>query len=213
MGIFTIGHGDAPLETVLELLRRNNITILVDVRKTPYSQETPRFDREQLKASLASLGIRYEFRGDKLGARWTMVLEDEPLFSKALTEMVKYSLRKKVEIALFCTEENPMDCARLSLLTDYFVAHGCPAASIRHSDLLKRPETARKTVLRQPNVTSHVRPSPVVNKPGPKPKTVFAEPIRPTTIKCGKTQRSGSAAIIIGNLNKEYADIRGQDHI
>src|SRR5260221_8016019 len=67
--IYTIGHGNASSETILELLHRYSIQTLVDVRSVPYSQYTPAFNREVFKSVLEQSGIDYTFAGEYLGGR------------------------------------------------------------------------------------------------------------------------------------------------
>ena len=67
--VYTIGHSNHSEETFLGLLRSHRIEVIADVRSRPYSQYSPQFDREALKASLRRAGIDYVFLGDELGAR------------------------------------------------------------------------------------------------------------------------------------------------
>ncbi len=48
------------IEQFLELLRRNNIQVVADVRSYPGSRRYPHFNKENLRSSLAAAGIRYE---------------------------------------------------------------------------------------------------------------------------------------------------------
>lgn len=57
--IWTIGHSTRTLDTFIEMLRSFNIMQLVDVRHYPSSRKFPHFNKEQLKAALASAGIGY----------------------------------------------------------------------------------------------------------------------------------------------------------
>ncbi|RJG14993.1 DUF488 domain-containing protein [Massilia cavernae] len=57
--ICTIGHSNRPIETFLDLLKRNEITRLLDVRTVPGSRHNPQFGKEQLAASLGAAGISY----------------------------------------------------------------------------------------------------------------------------------------------------------
>src|SRR5262245_24427385 len=67
--ILTIGHSSHEPSRFLELLGRAEITVLADVRSSPYSQRLPQFNQPELQAALASSGIRYVFLGDSLGGR------------------------------------------------------------------------------------------------------------------------------------------------
>lgn len=66
--MMTIGHGTRSIEAFIELLRRNDVRVLVDVRAFPRSRHNPQFDRESLSASLERAGIEYRWM-QELGGR------------------------------------------------------------------------------------------------------------------------------------------------
>jgi uncharacterized protein (DUF488 family) len=57
--IFTIGHSTRTLAEFVSLLRRVEVTLLVDVRSIPRSRTTPQFNADTLPDSLAADGIGY----------------------------------------------------------------------------------------------------------------------------------------------------------
>ena len=57
--IFTIGHSTRTLAEFVALLRRVDVTLLVDVRSVPRSRTTPQFNGDALPGSLADAGIGY----------------------------------------------------------------------------------------------------------------------------------------------------------
>src|SRR4051812_47882771 len=67
--IFTIGHSRHPFAAFVELLRRHAVTLLCDVRSSPYSQANIDFNREVLERELRREAFFYRFLGDKLGGR------------------------------------------------------------------------------------------------------------------------------------------------
>jgi uncharacterized protein (DUF488 family) len=67
--IYTIGHSDHTTAAFVDLLRRHEITLVVDVRSQPYSRWAPQFNRETLARDLQDAGIAYRFMGDALGGR------------------------------------------------------------------------------------------------------------------------------------------------
>src|SRR4051812_41051246 len=67
--IFSVGHSDHNIQRFIDLLLHNGISAVADVRSMPYSRFNPQFNREQLKAALKAVRIRYVFLGDELGAR------------------------------------------------------------------------------------------------------------------------------------------------
>jgi hypothetical protein len=58
--VWTIGHSTRTIEEFIDLLRRHEIDILVDVRHFPGSRRFPHFNKPQLARTLSTVGIRYE---------------------------------------------------------------------------------------------------------------------------------------------------------
>ena len=50
-----------------ELLKTNEITVVVDLRSRPYSRRHPQFSKSELKLHLTDAGFEYLWLGDKLG--------------------------------------------------------------------------------------------------------------------------------------------------
>src|ERR1700743_2023752 len=67
--IYTVGHSNHPIEKFLDLLTRNEITAIADVRSKPFSRRNPQFNKDRLAAALAQRDIAYVFLGRELGAR------------------------------------------------------------------------------------------------------------------------------------------------
>lgn len=66
--IYTIGHSTRTFDEFVQLLIKNNIHALVDVRSLPGSRKFPQFNLENLAKELPHLGIQY-FHIEKLGGR------------------------------------------------------------------------------------------------------------------------------------------------
>ena len=58
--IWTIGHSTRTIEEFIDLVRRFEIEILVDVRHFPGSRRLPHFNQDALRHALTAAGIRYE---------------------------------------------------------------------------------------------------------------------------------------------------------
>ena len=67
--IYTIGHSNHESEAFLALLQEHDITLLVDVRSSPYSRYVPQANRETLAHALEAAGIGYRWVGDRLGGK------------------------------------------------------------------------------------------------------------------------------------------------
>ncbi|MGQ9920934.1 MAG: DUF488 domain-containing protein [Desulfobacca sp.] len=127
--IFTIGHGNHDWETFLALLRTHGITLVVDVRSSPYSRYTPHFSKAPLKQALAAAGIGYLFLGRELGGQSAAaefydqdghVLYDRLVASAAFREGLA-AVRQHgatARVALLCGEEDPSHCHR-RLVAEY----------------------------------------------------------------------------------------------
>jgi uncharacterized protein (DUF488 family) len=125
--IWTIGHSNHALEAFLDLLARNRIGVLVDVRSSPYSRYASQFNREAIRPALQNRGIQYRFLGDLLGGR----IEDEQFYDdqghvlygrlaesagfrqgiEQLTEVLAQS-----RTVILCGEEDPTNCHRRLLV-------------------------------------------------------------------------------------------------
>ncbi|HIE23074.1 MAG TPA: DUF488 domain-containing protein, partial [Candidatus Korarchaeota archaeon] len=69
MHLYTIGHSTRSFKEFLEILKRYEIELLIDIRSWPYSKKNPHFDQDKLKKNLTKNGIDYEWLGKELGGR------------------------------------------------------------------------------------------------------------------------------------------------
>ncbi len=124
--LYTIGHSNHPVEAFLDLLRRQEITALADVRSSPYSRYNPQYNRENLKPVLARTGISYVYLGKELGPQ-----SDDPTcyengrvdYEKlARTKLFQAGLQRLLKglethrIAIMCAEKDPLVCHRMILI-------------------------------------------------------------------------------------------------
>lgn len=137
--VFTIGHSTQDSVQFLKHLKRYNITVVADVRSTPFSRHNPQFNRENLRLELKESGILYLFMGKELGAR----SDDECCY---VNDKVRYDLlaqtalfqsgilrvldgAQKYRIALMCAEKDPLDCHRTILVARELAKYGM---QVRH---------------------------------------------------------------------------------
>lgn len=138
--IYTIGHSNHEIETFLNLLRATNIDMVVDVRSAPFSKMYPHFNRETLESSLKENRIGYLFLGDLIGGRSRNredYEEGQVVYSRlAAKDDYQTTIRRvldgsaKFEIALMCSEKEPLDCHRTLLLSQSLSALGAQVAHI-----------------------------------------------------------------------------------
>lgn len=141
--LYTVGHSNQSAEEFMTEIRSFGINCIVDVRSTPYSKFTPQFNAEALGALLKRHGIAYLPFGAEFGARRSdsfdsynslgadfadnqVVFElaaQTPAFLRGV-ERIKNGLAKGFVIALMCSEADPLECHRFSLVSRYFFEQG-----------------------------------------------------------------------------------------
>ena len=130
--LYTIGHSNYEIEKFINILKRNDINVIVDVRSVPYSQYTTQFNREPLKIALKENGIAYIYMGEEFGARRDdqSLYDDDgrlnfrktiasELFQKGVTR-IKDGLEKGYRIAFMCAEKVPHECHRCIMVGKAF---------------------------------------------------------------------------------------------
>lgn len=127
--IYTIGHSNHQIDYFLELLQFKEINCLIDVRSTPSSSYSPQFNKLPLKNYLSDHHIIYMHFKDEFGARQEQenVLDENgqvnfELFRKTYefqkgVERVNKGFQKGYNIALMCSEGNPLECHRFSMIS------------------------------------------------------------------------------------------------
>jgi len=124
--IYTIGHSNHTLEHFIDLLKKHGVEVVADVRSAPVSSRHPQFNRDALRADLASAGIKYLFLGKQLGARRSErdAYEGRIASYERIAELAAFRegldrVRKgahSYRVALMCAEKEPLDCHRTLLV-------------------------------------------------------------------------------------------------
>lgn len=128
---YTIGHSTLPIELFIGHLKSYSVTRLYDVRTTPFSRYQPQFNMEALARALKASGIEYFFAGEALGGRSNREsdyindqvvysrMKENPKFIEALNQITSESA--ETNIALMCSEKDPLDCHRTLLISQALV--------------------------------------------------------------------------------------------
>ena len=139
MHLFTIGHSNRTTKDFIELLRKNGVELLVDIRLIPKSRANPQFGQGRLRQSLEKAGIAYVHEPrlggrrraakDSVNAGWRnasfrgyadyMGTKD---FKDGLAALL--ALAKTTPTAIMCAEAVPWRCHR-TLVADALTRKRC----------------------------------------------------------------------------------------
>ena len=125
--IWTIGHSRHEIQQFIEILKKHEISALVDVRTYRSSKMAPQFNEQTLKSSLSAQGISYLEMGNELGGRPSednMYDSDGRVFYNKLAEsnLFKSGIQRllngiaEYRIAIMCSEGKPDGCHRHLLI-------------------------------------------------------------------------------------------------
>lgn len=126
---FTIGYSGIKIEEFIKRLKERSINCVIDVRSTPYSKYLPEYNKDSLKEILGENKILYLNFNKEFGARRSednVYSEDDvvdfdkvielKIFSKGI-ERLKKGIDKGYKIVLMCSEKNPLECHRFSMVS------------------------------------------------------------------------------------------------
>src|ERR1043166_2934864 len=137
--VYTIGHSNRATAEFIELLRKNGVTRLVDIRLIPKSRANPQFGQGRLKRALGKAGIEY-MHEPRMGGRRRAANNSintgwrnasfrgyadhmaTPDFKDALKELVEHGRAETT--AIMCAEAVPWRCHR-TLVADALKSKRC----------------------------------------------------------------------------------------
>jgi uncharacterized protein (DUF488 family) len=130
--IYTIGSSIHTIDEFISLLNKYRINAVVDVRSVPYSQHTPQYNKETLVDVLNNNSIYYFDFSKEFGAKRKekcVYTNNRVDFHKVLQlpdflngiNRINAGILKGYNITLLCTEKNPLDCHRFSLVSKALV--------------------------------------------------------------------------------------------
>lgn len=151
--IYTIGYTAFKIDDFINILKKYNITCVIDVRSLPYSQYYPDYNKDVFEKVLKSNRILYRNYSAEFGARQT---EKCYLSPKGYLDFNKYVKSDKFEsgykkvltgvdlgytFVLMCAETDPIDCHRSIMLGREFYKRGFEVKNIlKTGDVLLQNE-------------------------------------------------------------------------
>ncbi|MFM7856524.1 MAG: DUF488 family protein [Flammeovirgaceae bacterium] len=127
--IYTIGHSTHQLDYFFELLKEYSVNCLIDVRSVAASNYNPQYNKESLSDFSKANKVTYLHFAEEFGARHKDpdLLDDEGRVDfekvqkswnfKRGVERLWQGVEKGFIIALMCSESEPMDCHRFSMVS------------------------------------------------------------------------------------------------
>jgi uncharacterized protein (DUF488 family) len=159
--IYTVGHSTHSLEYFLGLLKKYEVTCLIDVRSIAASSYNPQYNQEPLKNFLKIHAITYLHLAEEFGARRLdpelLDIDGKVDFDKVRktwsfnngVERLWQGLNKGFVIALMCSESEPIDCHRFSMISRALVKEGFKVMHIMKDKSLKTNAELEKQLLKK----------------------------------------------------------------
>ena len=147
--IYTIGHSNREADEFVQILNHFRIKLVADVRSQPFSRYCPQFNKNIIQQKLIHSGIQYLFLGKELGARPEH--KDYYINSKVSFDKLKSSISfkkgisrlldeaEKKNIAIMCSEKEPINCHRSILISRFLEEEGIEVKHIiNEAEILDR---------------------------------------------------------------------------
>jgi uncharacterized protein (DUF488 family) len=175
--IYTVGHSTHPLNYFLSLLREYTVNCLVDVRSVAASSYNLQYNKVPLSNFLKDNGIIYMHLPEELGARRSdPILLDENRkvdfikvrkfgnFQSGVARL-RSGIDNRYMIALMCSESDPFNCHRFSMISAALQRDGFQVLHIMKDKTIKTNSDLEQLLLKkysrqlpkpdifQPNVT------------------------------------------------------------
>lgn len=167
--LMTIGHSTLSAEEFLNLLEKNSVRCLADIRRFPGSRKFPHFNRDQLERSLPQSDIEYHWLERLGGRRGRQKRTDSPNtglrnesfrnyadymatpeFKAGISELLELATTKPT--AYMCSEAVYWRCHR-RLVSDYLVANGFEVLHLMSTGQPRPHELTLGAVIKDGQVT------------------------------------------------------------
>jgi uncharacterized protein (DUF488 family) len=158
--IYTVGHSTHEIDYFVSLLKEYNVDYLIDVRSLAASSYNPQYNQEPLKNYLKKQGITYLHFPEEFGARF----DDPDLLDGGKVDFEKVrktfafkngmerlwqSIDKGHVIALMCSESDPLDCHRFSMVSVGLVKDGFEVKHIMKDKTVKDQKELEDRLLKK----------------------------------------------------------------
>ena len=159
--IYTVGHSTHQLDFFLSLIKEHGVNCIIDVRSVAASSYNPQYNQEPLKNYLKNHGVTYLHFPEEFGARFNDpdLLDDDGKVDfekvrksynfKMGVERLWQGLDKGYKMALMCSESEPLDCHRFSMVSLALVKDGFEVKHIMKDKTLKTNDELEKILLKK----------------------------------------------------------------
>ena len=134
--VYTIGYSGFSIDDFVATLKKHNVSLVVDVRSSPFSKFFPEYNKDTLEICLKTHGIYYRNYADSFGARQNdrkyyckegyldfEVFAQSAPFLQGIKKLCD-SMEKNYSFALLCAEKDPICCHRTILVARAFYERG-----------------------------------------------------------------------------------------
>lgn len=159
--IYTVGHSNHEIDYFVELIAHFCINCIVDVRSVAASSYSPQYNKTFLASRLKKEYILYMHFADEFGARHNDpdLLDDEGKVDfekvrksynfKRGVERLWNGIEKGFQIALMCSEGDPFDCHRFSMISNALQKDGFDVLHILKDKTFKTNAQLESKLLRK----------------------------------------------------------------
>ena len=157
--IYTVGHSTHHVDYFLELLREYSVNCVIDVRSVAASSYNPQYNEEPIKNFLKNNKITYLHFAEEFGARRTdpdlLGEKGKVDFEKVRNawsfqnglKMVWQGIKKGDVMAIMCSESEPLDCHRFSMVSVGLEDDGFEVKHILKNKSIKTNEELKNELL------------------------------------------------------------------
>lgn len=159
--IYTIGHSTHQVDYFIEILKEYNINCIIDVRSVAASSYNPQYNKEFIKEVLRKNNIFYGHFSDEFGARRFDIdlLDDDGIVDfekvrrsfdfKRGVEKIWNGIEKGYIISLMCSESEPFDCHRFSMVSVALQKEGIEVRHIMKDKSIKSNAELEELLLKK----------------------------------------------------------------